>query len=565
MSTLSLRKLFGDRNTHAARGRKARLGIDSLERRDVPASISFDNVTGVLTINGSSEDDVAKVSVVGSQIKATLDCYSSAPPNLSFFSDAKLYSATSVKQIKFNGFDGNDQFTNSTSKPSYADGGLGNDSLTGGSGADFFVGNYGDDVLKGNGGSDSLWGSGGHDKIYGGGGADVLKGHGGNDSIWGGTGRDSIFGGSGDDKLYGEDGMDTIVTIGGGTDTITGGYQWDHVWMDTTDTITDATPNEWSHGYIHQVDQFYSYSYNGGDTSTPVSKELNGQSLADPNSEYAFWINNFSDKSLFASNGPTANDIFQGDTGDCYFMARLSAIAKKNPEIIRNMVVDLGDGTYAVRFYRFGVPEYVRVDGDLYWDPLSGKPIYAKLGQQDSIWVPIVEKAYAFWRKKQGTYESISGGYGGFQHVTPELGLTQLEKAQNEPVSAQQVIDWVAAGKPSGTTKNKINAAVKDFLKWIKTELGNGNAVVVGAKSGLSDSIMLQLDDPNTEKDENTWRIGQHIFMVDKVLTDANGNPTSLVVRNPYGTQGPGKDGYITITDFSVIYFCIGKAASLQV
>ena len=53
--------------------------------------------------------------------------------------------------------------------------------------------------------------------------------------------------------------------------------------------------------------------------------------------------------------------------------------------------------------------------------------------------------------------------------------------------------------------------------------------------------------------------------MVDRVLTDGAGNPTGLVVRNPYGTQGPNGDGYITITDFSRIYFCIGGAASAQV
>ena len=76
--------------------------------------------------------------------------------------------------------------------------------------------------------------------------------------------------------------------------------------------------------------------------------------------------------------------------------------------------------------------------------------------------------------------------------------------------------------------------------------------------------IALQLDDPNTDANESTWRRGQHVFMVDKVLTDANGNPTGMVVRNPYGTQGPNKDGYLTITDFSRIYFCVSRAVSMQ-
>jgi hypothetical protein len=529
------------------------------------ASIGFDNLTGVLTINGSNEDDIAKVSVVGTQIKATLDCYSTAPPNLSFFSSTKFFTASAVKEIKFYGFDGKDKFTNITAKKSYADGGLGDDKLNGGSNADYFVGNYGNDTMHGGFGNDTLWGSGGHDCISGDAGNDVLKGHGGNDTLCGGNGHDSLYGGSGNDKNYGNAGNDVIVSIGGGTDIIAGGYQWDNVWMDTTDTITDATASELSLKYIHKVNQFYSYSYDGGVTSTPVSKELEGQSLADPEAEGGiFWSNDFSDKPLFASSGPTADDIFQGSTGDCYFMARLSAIADKNPEVIKKMVVDLGDGTYAVRFWRFGQAEYVRVDGDLYWNPVSGKPIYAKLGKQESNWVAIVEKAYAFWRKKQGSYDSISGGNGGFQHVSADLGVAQLKYTQAEPVTAQKVIDWVAAGKPNGTTKNQITTAVTNFLNWMKNQLALGNAITVGGRSSLSNNIALQLDDPNTTGNESTWRRGQHIFMVDKVLT-TNGVATGLVLRNPYGTQGPNGDGYITITDFSRIYFCIGGAASAQV
>lgn len=549
--------------SRSSQKRRPGLAIEALEKRDLMASIGFNAPTGVLTITGSAEDDVAKVSVVGGQVKATLTCYSTAPPNLSFFSDTKYFAAGAVKAIKFYGLDGKDKFTNATSIKSTADGGLGNDVLLGGSGADFFVGNYGDDRLSGNGGADVLWGSGGHDQLHGGSGKDVLKGHGGNDRLYGGDSADQLFGGSGDDKLYGEGGQDVIVSIGGGHDVIYGGAQWDNIWMDTTDTLMDATAGEVANKYIHKVNQFDGSSYNGGATVISVDKELDGPSLLDPKAEAGIlWSHDFSDKPLFASSGPNADDVFQGSTGDCYFVARLSAIADANPEVIRKMVVDLGDGTYAVRFYRNGQPHYVRVDGDLYWDPVSGKPIYSKLGRQDSIWAPIVEKAYAFFRYNQGSYESISGGDGTTHE---QLGVTQLVKEQSEPVSAQKVIDWVAAGKPTGWTKALIHGAVTNFLNWIKAQRLAGNAITIGGRSSLSNNLALQLDDPATDANESTWRRGQHIFMVDRVLTDGNGNPTGLVVRNPYGTQGPNGDGYITITDFSRIYFCIGSAASAQV
>jgi hypothetical protein len=549
--------------TRHARTRRPSLTVNTLEGRDLMAAIGFDAPTGVLTITGSAQNDVAKVSVVGGQVKASLTCYSTAPPNLSFFSDTKTFAYSAVKEVKFYGLDGDDKFTNLTFKKSTADGGLGNDVLTGGFGTDFLIGNYGDDCLTGSTGDDVLWGSGGHDSLCGGSGKDVLKGHGGNDRLAGGDGADQLFGGTGNDRLYGEGGQDVIVAVGGGYDVIAGGAQWDNVWMDPTDAMTDTSAGELTYRYVHKVSQFEGYSFDGGDTSTPVDKELDGPNLADPEPEAGIlWSHDFSDKPLFASTGPNADDVFQGSTGDCYFVARLSAIADANPEVIRKMVVDLGDGTYAVRFYRNGQPEYVRVDADLYWDPVSGKPTYAKLGRQESIWVPIIEKAYAFWRFQEGSYESIAGGNGT---TNEDLGLTQKVKELAEPVSPQQVINWVAAGKPDGWTKLYIQTAVRSFLNWVKAERLAGNAIVVGARSSLSNTINLQLDDPTTDANESTWRRGQHVFMVDRVLTDASGTPTGLVVRNPYGTQGPNHDGYITITDFSRIYFCISRAVSTQV
>ena len=212
-----------------------------------------------------------------------------------------------------------------------------------------------------------------------------------------------------------------IVTIGGGYDVINGGPQWDNVWMDTTDTMTDTSAGEIGEQVHPQGQPVRRLQLQRRGHVDPGGQGAGWAEPADPEAEEGIlWSHDFSDKPLFASSGPNADDVFQGSTGDCYMMARLSAIADANPEFIRKMVVDLGDGTYAVRFYRNGQPEYVRVDADLYWDPVSGKPIYAKLGRQESIWVPIVEKAYAFWRYQQGSYESISGGDGTtHEHLGP--------------------------------------------------------------------------------------------------------------------------------------------------
>src|SRR5215207_1477149 len=85
--------------------RRPALALEALDKRDLMASVLFDAPTGVLTITGSAQDDVAKVAVVRGQVKADLTCYSDAPPNLSFFSASKTVPAASIKEIKFFGLD----------------------------------------------------------------------------------------------------------------------------------------------------------------------------------------------------------------------------------------------------------------------------------------------------------------------------------------------------------------------------------------------------------------------------------------------------------------------------
>jgi hypothetical protein len=502
--------------------------VERFEEREVPAAITFSSRTGIVTITGSSQDDLASVAVIGSDVKVDLKCYSSAPPNLEFFVDSKTFSASAVKSVTFKGLDGADKFTNDTSIKSTAYGGPGNDQVNGGGNRDRLYGDIGSDIVHGNGGNDQL------------------------------------YGGGGGDKLYGDSGSDVLVAIGGGYDSLTGGSESDNFWMDTSDTSTDASPTENFYGYIHKVGQFVRYSYDGGATSTFVSKELLGQSLAEPNPYPGILFSqNFKTKPLFASGGPSMNDVFQGSVGDCYLMASLSAIAKANPEVIRRMVVDLGDGSYAVRFYRNGQPQYVRVDADLWYDPLSGKPIYAKLGQEGSLWVPIVEKAYAFWRMLKGSYPSIAGGNASGTPVYDDLGRGSDPHQINDGVTAKQVINWFNAGSPDGAIKDKVIAGATDMLDWIRLELQSGNAVVVGAVSNFKNTTPLQVDDPSTAANENTFRRGQHVFVVDKVLTDSSG-PIGLRLRNPYGTQGPNHDGYIEVTDLTRIYFCISRAVSID-
>jgi hypothetical protein len=127
--------------------------------------------------------------------------------------------------------------------------------------------------------------------------------------------------------------------------------------------------------------------------------------------------------SLF-QNGPSADDVYQGDLGDCYYVATLASIAQEKPNYIQNMFTDNGDSTFTVRFYNNGVADYVTVDRYLATNS-SGNAVYAGWGGGSStsttneLWVALAEKAYAQlaesgWSRSSNStnsYADIEGGW----------------------------------------------------------------------------------------------------------------------------------------------------------
>jgi hypothetical protein len=165
------------------------------------------------------------------------------------------------------------------------------------------------------------------------------------------------------------------------------------------------------------------------------------------------------------------------------------------------------------------------VDGDL---PTASPdtPAYANLGMQGALWVPIVEKAWAFYRNAKGTYASISGEWNP--------SLTPMGIALGAPE-----VDFFAVNFP--------NSAL--YLKAIQNALASGKAVkLIGPASLNPNTVMCAIDNPATDQNENVYRSTQHSFTVTQVITDANGNPVSVVLRNPYG-------GYVTI-GADLLFYC---------
>ena len=140
-----------------------------------------------------------------------------------------------------------------------------------------------------------------------------------------------------------------------------------------------------------------------------------------PDADYTYQSVNGS----LLQNGLSADDVYQGYLGDCYYVAALASIAQEKPDYIQNMFTDNGDNTFTVRFYNNGVADYVTVDR---WLPTSGNyAVFADWGGGSStstsneLWVALAEKAYAQlaesgWSRSStstNSYAAIEGGWMG--------------------------------------------------------------------------------------------------------------------------------------------------------
>jgi hypothetical protein len=140
-------------------------------------------------------------------------------------------------------------------------------------------------------------------------------------------------------------------------------------------------------------------------------------------------------------------------------------MAEKDPDFIRNMIKDNGDGTYTVYFYENGERIAITVDdtfpkGD---DLLCIEGQYAGVSGQDKgeLWPLVVEKAYAEWK---GGYEMIDGGWPA-QTFNELTGRDATE------------IFW---GVPPSAQEQQLR------LQELQTALANDDPIAVGMRAGFN-------------------------------------------------------------------------------
>ena len=207
---------------------------------DDTCGAAVDLLNGVLTIEGTNQDDVIEVFQLNGNTMARLnDC---AEP-----------IAGPINEVVINGRAGDDEISVTLGNNKTIFGGAGDDTITvtgpgvanifGEDGDDTIVGGSGPDVIRGGAGNDNLMGRGGADwldagaPIAGGSDMNIIEGGVGADTILGGedidvviagNGADTIVTFDGDDMINGDQGNDTIMA-GAGNDTIIGGAANDFI------------------------------------------------------------------------------------------------------------------------------------------------------------------------------------------------------------------------------------------------------------------------------------------------------------------------------------------------
>jgi len=382
---------------------------------------------------------------------------------------ANVISEGGSLQLRVVGTDGDDTITLSQT--------TGTMTLTTGSGSETYSGAF-ESVL-----------------IYGFGGTDTIR------LMYSVTAAGVVYAGAGDDmlydnaagqaSLYGGTGNDLLVSVGGGSDTLFGQDGLDSFWMDSSDAASDVSSAESAAKSVHTIGEFYQPYSTNPNSSDYVSLQITGQDLLDPTpTGYAASWANFAHQPLF-SDGPDYNDVRQGAIGDCYFLAVLASLSDTDPTVIRQMVTPFGDGTYGVRFYNNGQEVYLRLDADLPVN-VSGSLAYAKTSSDGEIWVPIVEKAFTYFRYGQNSYSSINGGWMS--------------------TTCRQITGEWTNTKWTSTTAS-------DLYSYFSSNLSSGYAITLGSNYDATSPV-----------------VSSHAYMVKSVQTV--GSQKYVTVYNPWGWDG---------------------------
>ena len=163
---------------------------------------------------------------------------------------------------------------------------------------------------------------------------------------------------------------------------------------------------------------------------------VNPKGYADP--EQVVWMrpeDYANERPQFIDDGVGANDVKQGQIGDCWLIGALSVLAvrdellrggtkkieKQGEEIGPELANSFYKGVYppifhmyrkknlyVLRFYKNFKWRYVIIDDRLPVFRGNCSPVFGRCSSLHELWVPLIEKAYA---KLHGCYETLISGF----------------------------------------------------------------------------------------------------------------------------------------------------------
>jgi hypothetical protein len=171
------------------------------------------------------------------------------------------------------------------------------------------------------------------------------------------------------------------------------------------------------------------------------------------------------------ANAVDANDIRQGQLGDCYLCAAMMAVARARPEVVQSMITKLDNGSYNVTLHikdgkwDRNSTQVVTVTADF---PVNGRgeAAYVKPGDSDKdgpeLWGMLIEKAYA---QARGSYNGIASGNSGTaaamiaggsskEYKVPDTSVADIARIIDEALRKRQPV----TANTIGTEKSKIDA-----------------------------------------------------------------------------------------------------------
>ncbi|MCR4797952.1 MAG: phosphotransferase [Lachnospiraceae bacterium] len=193
------------------------------------------------------------------------------------------------------------------------------------------------------------------------------------------------------------------------------------------------------------------------------------------------WVD-VSDQPIFPHE-PTVNDLRQGKVSNCYMLAATTSLIQHDPQAIKHVIRDNGDGTATVRLYRSpGEPVFIRVKKVVPRLRATGGAILTS----GPLWMQLIEMAAAhvgmFTKDKEGKTKTGVGslwygtGAGWFQMLT---GVPAME--QHQLLSADE------DGAPVFMERSVNNADL--LFEKIKDVISKNCVVHMGTKQKTSNGM----------------------------------------------------------------------------